>query len=62
MDGAYGAGTVQAVKDFQTVNSLTSDGVAGTKTQDVLFGKYAIPKSSSTSGKLHNHEQQYQYE
>ncbi len=50
VDGAYGAGTAQAVKDFQTVNSLTADGIAGTKTQSVLYGKYAIAKSSSTSG------------
>lgn len=50
VDGSYGAGTVQAVKDFQTVNSLTADGIAGTKTQDAVFSKYAIPKSSSSSG------------
>jgi peptidoglycan hydrolase-like protein with peptidoglycan-binding domain len=50
VDGSYGAATVQAVKDFQTINSLTADGVAGTKTQDAAYGKYAIPKSSSTSG------------
>ncbi|MBN1777309.1 MAG: peptidoglycan-binding protein [Clostridiales bacterium] len=50
VDGSYGSGTTQAVKDFQTANSLTADGIAGQKTQDALFSKYAIAKSDSTSG------------
>ncbi len=49
-DGEYGAATEQAIKDFQAANSLTADGIAGMKTQDALFGKYAIAKSDSTSG------------
>jgi peptidoglycan hydrolase-like protein with peptidoglycan-binding domain len=49
-DGKYGGATEQAIKDFQAANSLTADGIAGKKTQDALFGKYAIAKSDSTSG------------
>ena len=49
-DGKYGAATEQAVKDFQSVNNLTADGIAGTKTQDALFGKNAIAKTTSSSG------------
>ncbi len=49
-DGSYGAATTQAVKDFQSANNLTADGIAGTKTQDALFSKYAVAKSDSTSG------------
>jgi len=49
-DGTFGAGTMQAVKDFQAANNLTSDGIAGTKTQEALFGKYAVKKSDSTTG------------
>jgi len=50
VDGSFGSATTQAVKDFQTANSLTADGIAGEKTQDVLFGKYAIAKSDSSTG------------
>jgi len=49
VDGDYGAATVAAVKEFQTANSLTADGVAGTKTQDAVYSYYAVKKSSSSS-------------
>ncbi|MFH1879904.1 MAG: peptidoglycan-binding protein [Bacillota bacterium] len=49
-DGVYGAGTTQAVKDFQAANNLTADGIAGTNTQEALFSRYAIAKSDSTTG------------
>ena len=49
-DGKYGEATMQAVKDFQAANNLTSDGIAGTKTQDSLFGKYAVAKTNTTTG------------
>ena len=49
-DGEYGAATEQAVRDFQAANNLTADGIAGTKTQDALFSRYAIAKADSTSG------------
>ena len=52
VDGSYGAGTTQAVMDFQAANNLTADGIAGAKTQDAAFGKYAVAKSDSTSGTI----------
>ena len=36
-DGAYGRQTFNAVKKFQYYNGLTSDGIAGRKTQTYLF-------------------------
>jgi peptidoglycan hydrolase-like protein with peptidoglycan-binding domain len=36
VDGIFGAKTTQAVKDFQTKNGLTADGVVGTKTWAAL--------------------------
>ncbi len=55
VDGDYGSGTTNAVKAFQEVNKLYSDGIAGKQTQDALYSYYAIPKpknsgSSSSSG------------
>lgn len=37
IDGRYGAGTRQAIIRFQKANGLTADGLAGTKTQNLLF-------------------------
>lgn len=36
IDGKFGTGTLAAVKAFQKANSLTVDGLAGTKTQTLL--------------------------
>lgn len=36
IDGTYGSKTYQAVKNFQSKNGLTADGVAGTKTLEAL--------------------------
>ena len=36
--GTYDDETTQAVKDFQTANGLTPDGICGSKTLVVLFG------------------------
>lgn len=36
IDGSYGNKTYQAVKNFQSKNGLTADGVAGTKTLEAL--------------------------
>ncbi|MEG1891599.1 MAG: peptidoglycan-binding protein [Clostridia bacterium] len=41
-DGSYGALTQTAVAAFQKRNGLTSDGVAGAKTQQVLFSGNAV--------------------
>ena len=36
-DGIYGTGTMTAVRKFQQANGLDVDGIAGAKTQEVLF-------------------------
>ncbi|MBQ7485895.1 MAG: peptidoglycan-binding protein [Clostridia bacterium] len=36
-DGIYGTGTMTAVRNFQTQNGLDVDGIAGSKTQELLF-------------------------
>ena len=36
-DGIYGTGTMTAVRTFQTQNGLDVDGIAGSKTQELLF-------------------------
>ena len=40
-DGLFGSGTKEAVKDFQKRNSLSVDGVAGTRTQQRLYSAEA---------------------
>ena len=44
VDGSYGAGTVNAVKEFQQVNGLKADGIAGEATSTAVYSYYAIPK------------------
>lgn len=39
VDGRYGAGTRKAVVAFQKANGLTTDGLAGTKTQQMLYSQ-----------------------
>lgn len=41
-DGAFGANTEEAVTFFQAVNGLTADGIAGSKTLELLFGGNAL--------------------
>lgn len=41
-DGAYGYNTKGAVETFQQMNGLTVDGVAGQKTQQILFEDKAV--------------------
>lgn len=41
--GVYDAATVKAVKAFQKANKLTADGIAGTKTQQMLGNKLTTP-------------------
>ncbi len=56
VDGKFGAGTLTAVKDFQTAKGLKVDGVAGEATLTALYGKAApkapqigkLPKSANT--------------
>lgn len=43
-DGSYGTGTESAVKDFQRVNKLKADGIAGKETQTRLYSQDALKK------------------
>ncbi|MCQ2457392.1 MAG: D-alanyl-D-alanine carboxypeptidase family protein [Clostridia bacterium] len=43
IDGSYGNGTQTAVRLFQRYNALDVDGMAGNKTQSVLFSDAAVP-------------------
>lgn len=40
-DGDFGSGTKQAVKDFQSVNGLQADGIAGQQTLEIMFSDSA---------------------
>ena len=46
---SYNAFTIAAVKAFQTANGLTADGIAGTKTNAVLFSSSAKAASSAST-------------
>lgn len=55
--GYYGTQTKTAVESFQKANGLTADGIAGTLTQQVLYGSsavYANSGSSASSGSSSN--------
>ncbi len=49
LDGVYGAGTMAAVSAFQKNNSLSVDGLVGSRTYAMLFSSAAVA-SSATSG------------
>ena len=49
VDGRFGAGTQRAVISFQKDNGLEADGLAGEKTQELLYAK-ADGSSGSSSG------------
>ena len=52
-DGTYGPMTVNAVKEFQRINGLTVDGVAGSATLELLYSgkakKYEKPAGTSSN-------------
>lgn len=50
VDGIYGAKTAAAVKDYQTKNALTADGIAGTNTLAKLNGGSSDSGNSPTTG------------
>ena len=47
VDGTFGSGTVEAVKNFQRMNHLTVDGKAGIATQNKLYGGGAVSNNYS---------------
>ncbi len=49
IDGRYASGTQTAVQEFQERNGLTADGIAGRKTQDLLYASSAQPKYVTVS-------------
>ena len=48
-DGVFGRNTENAVRKFQSKNHLNSDGLAGKKTQEILFAKASSSSSSSSA-------------
>ena len=52
VDGQFGSGTKKAVMQFQRVNGLTVDGLAGTQTQKLLYSQVdsGVSGGSSSSG------------
>lgn len=54
-DGAFGQLTADAVRDFQTANSLAVDGIVGPETWNSLRSKLSIIASTSTSAGYEAH-------
>lgn len=48
VDGKYGSSTMAAVKAFQTMHSLSADGLAGTRTYAILFSVNALAANSAS--------------
>ncbi|MGN0990946.1 MAG: peptidoglycan-binding protein [Candidatus Ventricola sp.] len=56
IDGRYASATQAAVQDFQTMNGLTADGIAGRQTQDLLYSGSAQPKNFTVSASASTEE------
>jgi len=54
VDGAFGAGTRDAVIAFQKANGLDADGIAGTETKRILFSAQAVPFTGAAQDKDEN--------
>ena len=50
INGIYGESTFNAIREFQMINGLTVDGVAGNATLNLLFSIQAKPVTSATIG------------
>ena len=48
LDGIYDSDDIAAVKEFQKVNGLKADGIAGLDTQRMLYSGFAMPKPTAT--------------
>lgn len=48
LDGIYDSDDIAAVKEFQRVNGLKADGIAGLDTQRMLYSGFAMPKPTAT--------------
>ena len=48
LDGIYDSDDIAAVKEFQKVNGLKADGIAGFETQQMLYSGFAMPKPTAT--------------
>ncbi len=55
VDGKYGSGTTDAVRDFQRANNLTVDGKAGATTQGLLYSGNA--KSATSYSTLREYDE-----
>lgn len=51
-DGTFGLATKTALMQFQKINKLTRDGVAGSKTQGVLYSTTAVSNTADATGVL----------
>ena len=49
VDGVYGNGSIAAVRAFQKANGLTADGLAGTRTFQVMFSSSAVAAGSTST-------------
>lgn len=54
VDGEYGNGSIAAVRAFQQANGLYADGLAGTRTFQVLFSTAAVGAGSSSGSSAGN--------
>ena len=52
LDGNFGTGSVEALKDFQQKNHLDIDGACGNNTAALLFTDGAIPKNPATAAPM----------